>query len=58
MKEMDFTLTLPEHADMGRKKISILSPLGVALIGFRQGMTIDWEFPGGLKKIKILTVEN
>lgn len=58
MKEMDFTLTLPENADMGRKKISVLSPLGVALIGFRQGMTIDWEFPGGLKKIKILTVEN
>ncbi|HYG15846.1 MAG TPA: GreA/GreB family elongation factor, partial [Bacteroidia bacterium] len=44
------TLTLPRLADFKQKKISVLSPLGVALIGFKQGMVIDWVLPGGLKK--------
>ena len=52
------TLTLPRLADFKQKKISVFSPLGVALIGFKQGMVIDWVLPGGLKKLKILEVIN
>jgi len=55
---MRFLLTMPKQANMEEKKISVLSPLGVALFGFRQGMEIEWVLPGGLKKLKILKVTN
>lgn len=57
-KKMKLKLTLPEEADIREKKISIFSPLGVALLGFRKGMTIQWTLPGGLKQIRILDVLN
>lgn len=57
-KVMRYQLVLPRHADLASKKISILSPLGVILIGFRQGMLIDWVSPGGPKQLKILKVDN
>ncbi len=53
---LDFTIVLPEHADIDRNKISVISPLGTALIGFRKGEEITWEVPGGLKRFRILDV--
>ncbi len=55
---MKFTLTLPNNADLKEKKISVLSPLGIALIGFKEGMTIDCMLPVGNRKLKILKVVN
>ena len=55
---IEFTITLPDLADISKKKISVLTPLAVALIGFKKGMVIDWVLPGGPKKIKILNVIN
>lgn len=55
---MKFQVVLPHQADLKQSKISILSPLGVAMIGFRQGMTIEWTLPGGRKKLQIKQVEN
>lgn len=52
------TLTLPDEADMSKQRISVFSPLGVALIGFEKGDTVEWKLPGGLKKLKILSVKN
>ncbi len=56
-KFMNLQLVLPNQADLKQNRISILSPLGVALIGFRQGMTVEWTLPGGLKKLQIIRVE-
>lgn len=56
-RRMNFQLVLPHQADLKQNKISILSPLGVALIGFRKGMTVEWVLPGGLKKLQINHVE-
>ncbi len=52
------TLTLPQQANVKEQKISVFSPLGVALIGFRKGMTVKWALPGGMKTLKILNVIN
>ncbi|MCC6548718.1 MAG: GreA/GreB family elongation factor [Ignavibacteriaceae bacterium] len=51
-------LTLPGEANLKEQKISVFSPLGVALIGFKKGMTIQSALPGGMKKFKILNVVN
>lgn len=52
------TVTLPQQANIKEQKISVFSPLGVALIGFKKGMTVKWELPGGMKTLKILNVIN
>ena len=53
---LKFQLTMPKYGDLAQKKLSVFSPLGVALIGFQEGMEIAWTLPGGLKKLKILKV--
>lgn len=57
-KVMKFKITLPKEADFALQKVSVLAPIGVALIGFRKGMTITWTLPGGNKTINILKVTN
>lgn len=55
---LKFQLTLPKFGDLAQKKLSVFSPLGVAMLGFQEGMEIEWTLPGGLKKLKILSVQN
>lgn len=51
------TLVFPEEANFSEGKISILAPLGSALIGLRVDQEINWMFPDGkTKNIKILEV--
>lgn len=57
-KTLQLYLVMPKLADLSQQKISILSPLGVALIGFKEGMLVEWVLPGGPKKLKILKVVN
>jgi regulator of nucleoside diphosphate kinase len=38
-------------------KISIMSEIGIATVGYKEGDTISWPFPNGEKKLKIKKVE-
>ena len=53
----EWTLTLPDEADVERRKLSVLAPVGSAIIGFAKGDKIDWETPGGTCHIQIESVE-
>lgn len=56
-KMSTLTLVFPEDANFSDGKISILAPLGSALIGLRVDQEINWMFPDGkTKTIKILKV--
>ena len=56
-KENEVTVVCPADVDLKAMKISVLTPMGSALIGMRMGSAIDWELPGGKRaKIKVLTV--
>lgn len=57
-KEMKITVVMPIHADIKEKKISILAPIGTALIGFRQGREVSWDVPAGRKTFIIMEVDN
>jgi regulator of nucleoside diphosphate kinase len=46
----EVTLVYPSSADIDAGKISILVPVGSALLGLRVGQSIDWELPGGEKQ--------
>jgi regulator of nucleoside diphosphate kinase len=44
---MEFTIVLPEEADAQSGRISILAPLGTAMLGYRAGDDFEWNVPGG-----------
>ncbi len=46
----EITLVYPGNADIDAGKISVLVPIGTALLGLRVGQSIDWELPGGEKQ--------
>lgn len=57
-RDMKITIVLPPLADIKQKKISVLAPIGTALIGFRKGQEVSWEVPAGRKTFKITDVDN
>lgn len=51
------TLVYPEEADISQGKISVLTPVGTALIGLPIGQPITWETPGGeMRQLTVLSV--
>lgn len=52
-EESVYTLVFPFDADIEQKKLSILDPIGVAVIGYRKGDVVEWEVPEGKRKIMI-----
>jgi regulator of nucleoside diphosphate kinase len=52
-QEMVFTLVFPAEADYERGKLSVLAPIGTALLGYRAGDAVEWEVPGGVRRLKI-----
>jgi regulator of nucleoside diphosphate kinase len=46
----EVTLVYPREADIDTGKISILVPVGTALLGLRVGQSIDWELPNGARQ--------
>ena len=57
-KEMIIMLVTPEKADIRQKRVSIMSPVGIALIGFRKGQKVLWNTPSGQKIFTIMDVSN
>ena len=52
----EYTITFPENADVEHKRISVLAPIGTALIGCRVGDIIKWSTPGGIRELKVRRV--
>lgn len=51
------TLVYPGEADISAGKVSILTPVGAALIGLSHGQSIDWEAHGRLHRLTVESVE-
>ena len=50
-------LVFPEEADMASGKVSVLAPVGSALLGLATGSRIEWPRPGGgLIKVRIVEI--
>lgn len=52
-EEMVYTLVFPNEADIEQNRISILAPIGTALLGYKVGDTVEWQVPGGLSRLKV-----
>jgi len=55
-EEKSFALVFPNKTGIGEKSVSVLAPIGTALIGCREGDSIDWDVPGGTKRIQIVQI--
>ena len=55
-EETTYILAFPSNSNISANKISILAPLGMALLGYRVGDTIEWQMPSGIKKLKVIKV--
>ena len=52
------TLVFPHQADAARNRVSVLAPVGAALIGLAEGETIAWPVPGGrVRRLQVVAVE-
>jgi regulator of nucleoside diphosphate kinase len=52
-KDIEASLVYPEDADWSAGKLSILSPIGTAILGYREGDSVEWEVPSGKTEITI-----
>lgn len=48
-----YPLVFPVDADIEKKRISVLAPIGTALIGYRAGDLLEWSTPRGTKRLHI-----
>jgi regulator of nucleoside diphosphate kinase len=48
-----FTLVFPRDANSSENKLSVLTPLGAALLGHRPGDLIRAQVPGGLRRLRV-----
>jgi regulator of nucleoside diphosphate kinase len=56
-QKYNFILVSPNKADYKTNKLSVLAPIGVALLGYRPGIEVDWEMPTGLRTFRIVSVK-
>lgn len=55
-EEMTVTLVFPEDADPAQDKVSVLAPIGMAMLGYRVGDTFEWEVPAGISHLRVLEI--
>lgn len=48
-----YMLVFPEEANFSRRAISVLAPLGIALLGRKQGDIIEARVPGGIRRLRV-----
>jgi len=53
-KTMTYELVIPDMADFAKGLVSVLSPIGKALVGHRVGDEVTIKTPGGTKQYEIV----
>jgi len=51
--EETYTLVFPEDSDPGQGKVSILAPIGTAMLGYKVGDTFEWNVPAGKRRLQV-----
>jgi regulator of nucleoside diphosphate kinase len=51
-----YKLVFPSERVPGSESVSILAPLGTALLGYTAGSTIHWPVPKGIRRLKVLKI--
>jgi regulator of nucleoside diphosphate kinase len=52
-EEMIYRLVFPSEANYDSGKISVLAPIGTAMLGYRRGDMIEWQVPSGIRRLSV-----
>lgn len=52
-EEKQFTLVFPRQANIDQNKVSVLAPVGTAMLGCSIGHVIAWNAPAGSRKMRV-----
>lgn len=55
--ELVVTVVFPFESNAELRRMSVLAPLGTALLGSRVNETVSFEAPGGPRRVKIVGIE-
>jgi len=55
-EEETYTLVFPENADIKQGKISVLAPIGTAMLGYEVGDIFEWEVPAGKRRLRVAKI--
>lgn len=48
-----YTLVFPEDADVSKGRVSILAPIGTAMLGYEIGDVFEWDVPAGKRHLRV-----
>jgi regulator of nucleoside diphosphate kinase len=51
-----YTLVYPDQADIANNRLSVLAPVGTAILGQRVGDELKWRVPSGWRRLKVQRV--
>ncbi|MEX2380682.1 MAG: GreA/GreB family elongation factor [Vicingaceae bacterium] len=57
-RKVNLTIVMPGSADFQKGKLSVMSPMGTAVLGHKVGDQVKWHFPKGDELITIESVVN
>ena len=57
-QQMKLQIVMPSQFNIKEGKVSILAPICVAIIGFKENDEVEWQLPSGIKTLKIIAVSN
>ena len=52
-EDLTYSLAFPNEADIDSGAISVLAPVGTAILGYREGNVVEWGVPSGKRRIRI-----
>ncbi len=52
-EEMVYTLVFPNDADVTQSRISVLAPIGTAILGYRVSDAFTWKVPDGIRRLQV-----
>ncbi len=55
--EVAYRIVFPADANAGKNRISVLAPIGTALLGYRVGDVVEWPVPSGTRRLRIVAVK-
>jgi regulator of nucleoside diphosphate kinase len=55
-EELVYTLVFPNEADIRHDKISVLAPIGTAMLGYQVGDMFEWPVPDGVRRLQVKDV--
>lgn len=48
-----YTLVYPDRADIANQRLSVLAPIGTAILGYRVGDEVSWQVPAGRRRLRV-----